>query len=80
MAVALAASESKGDRAVRAAVKLVAGYLGNTPTVARNSYIDPRVFDRYRDGVTIEVGLSRGGELSRRRRGQIERAVLDLVS
>ena len=32
-------------RAVRAAVVEVAGYLGNTPTVARSSYIDPRVID-----------------------------------
>lgn len=37
---------------VRAA-KEVAHYLGNTPTVARSSYIDPRVFDRYRSGYTI---------------------------
>ena len=40
------------------AVKEVAYYLGNTPTVARNSYIDPRVFDRYRDGETISGKLS----------------------
>ena len=38
-------------RAIVRAVKEVAFYLGNTPAVARNSYIDPRVFDRYRDGV-----------------------------
>jgi len=48
--------------------------------VCRRSYIDPRVFDRYRDGVTVAVGLSRDGEMTARRRAQIERAVLDLVS
>src|ERR671917_596653 len=44
-------------RAIVRAVKEVAFYLGNTPTVARNSYIDPRVFDRYRDGQTIRLEL-----------------------
>ena len=40
-------------RAITRAVKEVAYYLGNTPAVARASYIDPRVFDRFRDGITI---------------------------
>ncbi len=34
-------------------MKEVARYLGNTPTVARTSYIDPRVFDRFDSGLTI---------------------------
>jgi DNA topoisomerase-1 len=42
-------------RAIVRAVKEVAFYLGNTPTVARSSYIDPRVFDRYSDGQTIPL-------------------------
>ncbi|HEV7482539.1 MAG TPA: DNA topoisomerase IB [Solirubrobacterales bacterium] len=73
-------SDAAAKRTISAAVKSVAAALGNTPAVCRRSYIDPRVFDRYRDGVTIEVGLSRGGELTQRRRIRIERAVLDLVS
>ena len=73
-------SEAAAKRTIAAAVKSVAAALGNTPAVCRRSYVDPRVFDRYRDGVTIELGLSRGGELSQRRRARIERAVLDLVS
>jgi DNA topoisomerase-1 len=44
-------------RAVVAAVKTVAGYLGNTPAVCRASYIDPRVFDRFQAGVTIRPVL-----------------------
>ena len=32
--------------------------LGNTPAVARSSYIDPRVFDRFNAGETIEVNGS----------------------
>jgi DNA topoisomerase IB len=50
---AAAASPSARKRAEARAAKEVAHYLGNTPTVARNSYIDPRVFDRYRSGWTI---------------------------
>jgi DNA topoisomerase IB len=73
-------SEAAAKRTVAAAVESVATALGNTPAVCRRSYIDPRVFDRYRDGVTIEVGLSRSGEITTRRRARIERAVLDLVS
>ena len=37
---------------VREAVERVAKTLGNTPTVARSSYIDPRVIDHYLDGRT----------------------------
>jgi DNA topoisomerase IB len=73
-------SEAAAKRTIVAAVESVAAALGNTPTVCRRSYIDPRVFDRYRDGVTIAVGLSREGEITPRRRARIERAVLDLVS
>jgi DNA topoisomerase I len=69
-------------RAVSAAVKQVAVYLGNTPAVCRTSYIDPRVFDRYRSGWTIRGALEQVGsaDLARPRvRGRIEAAVLDLL-
>lgn len=36
------------------AVKSVAEQLGNTPTVARSSYIHPKVLDSYEKGVTID--------------------------
>ena len=48
-------------RAAAAAIREVAELLGNTPTVARNSYVDPRVIDRYHDGVTIALPRSVGG-------------------
>src|SRR4029453_11879602 len=41
-------SKTSGARAISRAVQEVAHYLGNTPAVCRASYIDPRVFDRYR--------------------------------
>jgi DNA topoisomerase-1 len=44
-------------RAIARAVEEVARYLGNIPAIARASYIDPRVFDRYRDGETIDHAL-----------------------
>jgi DNA topoisomerase-1 len=72
------------NRAVARAVAEVAHYLGNTPAVCRASYIDPRVIDRYRAGVTVANALHRLGQdvdfghLSTQ--GALEEAVLDLLS
>jgi DNA topoisomerase-1 len=66
-------------RAIVRAVKEVAYYLGNTPTVARNSYIDPRVFDRYRDGQTIKLELVGGDPAATAIQGPVEKAVLELL-
>ncbi|HEX2506606.1 MAG TPA: hypothetical protein VHK22_10410, partial [Gaiellaceae bacterium] len=56
---------------------------GNTPAVCRASYIDPRVFDRYRDGLTIGGALDELGEEDALggpdTQGPIEAAVLDLL-
>jgi DNA topoisomerase-1 len=41
-------------RAVAEAVRVAAAVLGNTPAVARASYIDPRVIDHYDHGRTID--------------------------
>ena len=41
-------------RAERAAVDAAAAALGNTPAVARASYIDPRVFRRYAQGRLLD--------------------------
>ncbi|WP_434036203.1 DNA topoisomerase IB [Formosa sp. 4Alg 33] len=41
------------DKNIREAVIKVSERLGNTPSVARSSYIDPRVIDEYIDGKTI---------------------------
>jgi len=40
------------------AVKAAAEALGNTPTVAKSSYIDPRVFARYRKGLLLDTAVS----------------------
>jgi DNA topoisomerase IB len=68
-------------RAINRAVKEVAYYLGNTPAVARASYIDPRVFDRFRDGRTIDATLVRtDGADESSLHGAIEADVLDLIA
>jgi DNA topoisomerase IB len=77
-----ATSRTARKRAMSRAAQEVAHYLGNTPAVARSAYIDPRVFDRYRAGVTIGNGLDRLGEVdygAPSTQGPIEEAVLDLL-
>jgi DNA topoisomerase I len=79
-----AGSRTARKRAINRAVREVADYLGNTPAVARSSYIDPRVFDRFDSGLTVggalaEVGAAEAaGEPAIQ--GPIEEAVLDLIS
>jgi DNA topoisomerase-1 len=58
----LADRESQRTKRVAAAVAEAADALGNTPTIARNSYIDPRVFDRYRAGEVIDTSGGRAPE------------------
>jgi DNA topoisomerase IB len=41
------------QRQVRSAMVLTAQRLGNTPTVARASYVDPRVIELFEQGVTV---------------------------
>jgi DNA topoisomerase IB len=89
MAVALAVSHpvagspTARKRAVTRGVKEVADYLGNTPSVCRASYIDPRVIDLFSDGITIQRSLdglgkgATGGALGTE--GPVERAVLRML-
>lgn len=78
------ASQSARKRAKTHAVNEVARYLGNTPAVARASYIDPRVFDRYDAGLTIEGALPQlvsGDEIGLPGlQPELEAAVLDLIA
>lgn len=77
-----AVSQTARKRAVSGAMKEVAGYLGNTPTVARSSYVDPRVIDLFLDGATISPALAktRHNLADGFTHGKIERAVLDLLT
>jgi len=66
-------------RAITHVVKEVAYYLGNTPAVARASYIDPRVFDRYEEGKVIDVAAVAAGDDATALQGPPEKAVLELL-
>ncbi|MEV4640506.1 DNA topoisomerase IB [Actinoplanes sp. NPDC049548] len=59
-------SETARKKAVSHAMKEVAELLGNTPAVARSSYVDPRVVEAYEKGETVEEPT--------------EEAVLDLLT
>jgi DNA topoisomerase IB len=78
----VAKSKAGRKRAMRYAIDEVARYLGNTPAVARASYIDPRVFDRYVSGVIISGVLTELGDVEYGEpafKGTVEEAVLDLL-
>jgi DNA topoisomerase-1 len=49
-----AETEPEAKRAIAAVVRRVGEELGNTPAVARSSYVSPAVIDQYLDGRTIE--------------------------
>jgi DNA topoisomerase IB len=53
-------ADTKNDRkrAELLAVRATAEALGNTPAVARSSYIDPRVFTAYRKGRLLDTSVS----------------------
>lgn len=81
---ALALARSKADtatarkRAITRAMETVSEHLGNTPAIARSSYVDPRVIDLFDDGVTVKAGNSRatpGATISR----TLERQVLRML-
>jgi DNA topoisomerase I len=83
-ASALAETDEPGQtkasrkRAVSAAMKEVSQFLGNTPTLARTSYVDPRVVEAYERGRTIKV---RGSfDTDDARQAAVERAVLKLLA
>ncbi|WP_024442059.1 MULTISPECIES: DNA topoisomerase IB [unclassified Mycobacterium] len=52
-------SKTVRRREVAAVMRYVAEELGNTPAVARSSYVDPRVVQAYEQGITIRSALDR---------------------
>lgn len=50
-------------KAIVQAVRLASEALGNTPAIAKASYIDPRILDRYQKGELIDLGRSPEGAL-----------------
>ncbi|MBI2245017.1 MAG: DNA topoisomerase IB [Nocardioides sp.] len=72
-------SAASRKRAVAGAMKEVASFLGNTPTLARSSYVDPRVVDAYEEGRTIARATGRAYDSPDARQAALERATLRLL-
>jgi len=73
-----ASSKTARKRSVAEAMREVGDHLGNTATVARGSYVDPRVVDLFNDGITVAAGnrsIAPGAPVSR----TLERQVLRLL-
>ena len=66
-------------RAVSGAMKEVASFLGNTPTLARSAYVDPRVIEAYEEGRTIAGATRRTHDTPDARQAALERATLRLL-
>ncbi|QCW51660.1 DNA topoisomerase IB [Nocardioides dongxiaopingii] len=84
-AAALAESPEPGKtsasrkRAVAGAMREVSEFLGNTPTLARSSYVDPRVIEAYERGLTIQRTTRRRFDTPDVRQAALERATLKLI-
>jgi len=84
-------SERQRKQTEREVMTLVSEHLGNTPAVARRSYVDARVVDEFAAGRTIARALARATAPDRRRlrqgdlaevngRAALERAVVRLLA
>lgn len=75
-------SDRRRQRLVVSAMRSVAEQLGNTPAVARASYVDPRVIERFDEGHTVLPTLRRNGfsdAADDAARATIDRAVVRLI-
>jgi DNA topoisomerase IB len=73
-------SQRKRTAVVREAVTSAADLLGNTPTVCRSSYVDPRVIDLYDSDTTIPADVATLDQESDRARNRIDEAVVELLT
>lgn len=84
-AAALAETSEPGEtkasrkRAIAGTMKEVAEFLGNTPTLARSSYVDPRVIDAYEEGRTISRATRQSYANPDERQAALERATVRLI-
>jgi DNA topoisomerase-1 len=77
-AVELANERPRASRAAVVASRAAAAALGNTPAIARRSYIDPRILELYAAGKVLEADHRPSD--SWQERARVERAVLELLS
>jgi DNA topoisomerase IB len=73
-------SRTARKRTVRRAIVGASELLGNTPTVCRSSYVNPRVIDLYESDVTIAPALANLPEDEDAARDQVDRAVVELLT
>jgi DNA topoisomerase I len=74
-----ATTKAARKRVIAAAMREVSEFLGNTPALARSSYVDPRVVSAYEEGRTIAEATSRTYETPDERQLALERATLQLI-
>ena len=77
-----AADQKAADKNVLEAVDAVAERLGNTPDIARASYISPRVIDHYLEGSMVAYHAQRLDEVIAAEQGDLtdgEKALLELL-
>ena len=72
-------TQASRKRAVAGAMKEVSSFLGNTPTLARSAYVDPRVVEAYEGGRTIASTTRRTFDNPDERQAALERATLRLI-
>ena len=74
-------SEAEAKRVLAGVMRRVAEELGNTPAVARASYVSPAVVEQYRAGITLERFEGAARPLSATQLGlsREERALLSLL-
>jgi DNA topoisomerase I len=76
-----AESNRATEKAIREMVQAVAEQLGNTPTIARKSYVAPGVVDEFRRGNTVDVAAHAHRLLARPSvRSKAERATRELLT
>jgi DNA topoisomerase-1 len=87
MAAALAeapppTSKTARKRVVKGAYERVSESLGNTPAVAKASYVDPRVVDHWESGDTVAPALREAADASDDRTAQraLEQAVCQMLT
>jgi DNA topoisomerase I len=75
-------TETEAKRVVAGVMKMVGSKLGNTPAVARSSYVSPAVIEQYLDGRTLEDFRPRRLRVVRARDTELdveEQALLSLL-
>jgi DNA topoisomerase I len=75
-------SDTEAKRNVAAVMRMVGEKLGNTPAVARSSYVSPAVIEQYLDGRTLEDFRPRKLRVVRARETELdheEQALLSLL-